>query len=177
MWRALRRTVAQLTGARLRAASALAALLGLIAATPEPQPSAIDLTKIQPKALLPKVPLHTEFVVEINKLGQVSKIDSAKMSADRVYNVQTYGNAEQAFIRTPDGHALPGSYRLTYDYDPKTARIKRDVALITAGGVDANAPGLVYTIQDYVQKHQHKATPAPAPAPSVRIERPATPKE
>ena len=175
MRRPFRRAVAQLSADRLRAAAALAVLLGAVAATPAPKPSAIDLTKIQPKSLLPKVPLHTEFVVDVNKLGQVTKIDSGKMSADHTYNVQTFGNAEQAFIRTPNGKAIPGSYRLTYDYDPKTARIKRDVALVKAGGVDANAPGLVKTMEEYVRTHQH--SPSPAPAPSVRIERPATPKE
>ena len=103
--------------------------LTLLAATPapapQPTPYRIDLTKIQPKSLLPKVPLHTEYVVAVNKLGQVTRIISGKGSKDKTYNLQTAGNALQAFIRTPDGKAISGSYRLTYDYNPKTARIHR----------------------------------------------------
>jgi hypothetical protein len=153
--------------ASLRAAlCAAVAALTLLAATPAPAPHAtpyrIDLTKIQSKALLPKVPLHTEYVVAINKLGQVTRIISATPSKDRTYNLQTAGNALQAFIRTADGKALSGSYRLTYDYSPKTMRIHREVALVRAGGVDPNAEGMVYRMFDDVQKHAKKtASPAP----------------
>ena len=102
------------------------------AATPAPRPTPyrIDLTKVQPKSLLPKVALHTEYIVAVNKLGQVTRIISGKTSKDRTYNIQTAGNALQAFIRTPEGKAIPGSYRLTYDYSPKTTRIHRDVAAL-----------------------------------------------
>jgi hypothetical protein len=34
-----------------------------------------------------------------------------------------------------------GTYRLTYDYDPKTARVRRDVTLVRQGGVDPDAKG------------------------------------
>ena len=66
----------------------------------------------------------------VNKLGQVTRILSGKPSKDRTYNLQTGGNALQAYIRTSDGKAIAGSYRLTYDYSPKTTRIHRDVALV-----------------------------------------------
>ena len=152
----------------LRAAlcAALAAFT-LLAASPSPAPTPyrIDLTKIQPKSLLPKVPLHTEFIVAVNKLGQVTHIISGKPSKDRIYNIQTAGNALQAFIRTPDGKAIPGSYRLTYDYSPKTARIHRDVALVKAGGVDPNAEGAVYKMMDDVEKRAKAAKAAHTPAP------------
>jgi len=151
--------------APLRAALCAAfAALALLGATPAPKPpNRIDLTKIQPKALLPKVPLHTEFVVAVNKLGQVTHVISAKPSKDKTYNLQTYGNAMQAFIRTPDGKAISGSYRLTYDYNPKTARVRRNVALVKAGGVDANAPGAVTQMLEDVHKH---GKPPGKPAPT-----------
>ncbi len=161
--------------APLRAALCAAfAAFTLLAATPAPHPTPyrIDLTKIQPKSLLPKVPLHTEFVVAVNKMGQVTRIISGKPSKDRTYNIQTAGNALQAFIRTPDGKAIPGSYRLTYDYSPKTTRIHRDVALVKAGGVDPNAEGAVYQMMDDVKKHEKaaaKAAHTPAPERTAAV--------
>jgi len=155
--------------APLRAALCAAfAACTLLAATPSPVPTPyrVDLTKIQPKSLLPKVPLHTEFIVAVNKRGQVTRIISGKSSKDRTYNIQTAGNALQAFIRTPDGKAISGSYRLSYDYSPKTTRIHRDVALVKAGGVDPNAEGAVYQMMDDVKKRaKAPKTPGPQPPP------------
>lgn len=156
---------------------AVIAAFTLIAATPAPKPTRyrVDLTKIQPKALLPKTSLHTEYVVAVNKLGQVTHIMSAKMSKNKTYNLQTAGNALQAFIRTPDGKAISGSYLLTYDYSPKTTRIHRDVALVKAGGVDPNEEGAALKMIDDVRKHAkpHPGETAPqrgeiAPAPLER---------
>jgi hypothetical protein len=163
----VRRAVAQLTRAHLQAAlCAAAAAFALLAATPAPKaPYRIDLTKIQPKALLPKVVLHSEYIVAVNKLGQVTHIISGKVSKDKTYNLQTYGNAMQAYIRTPDGTAVSGSYRLTYDYNPKTTRVRRDVELVRAGGVDANAPGAVTRMFADLEKH-HKPGPSPSPGPA-----------
>ncbi|HEV8022270.1 MAG TPA: hypothetical protein VGP41_13440 [Candidatus Lustribacter sp.] len=140
-----------------------AAAFALLAATPAPFPTPVrvDLTKVQPKSLLPKVPLHTEFIVAVNKLGQVTHIVSGKPSKDRDYNLHTAGNALQAFIRTPDGKAISGTYKLTYDYNPKTERVHRDVALIKAGGVNPNEEGAVNKMVEDVQKHAKTATPAP----------------
>ena len=117
---------------------AVAGAAALIAATPAPEgtPVRIDVMKLQPKELLPTVPLHTEFVVEVNRLGQVVRVRSGKSSKNDAYNAQTYGNALQAFIRKPDGKVVLGTYRLTYDYSPKTGRVRRDVALVKAGGVN-----------------------------------------
>jgi hypothetical protein len=151
MWTALRAT--------LCAGLASVALLGAVP-SPAPSPYRVDLTKIQPKALLPKVPLHTEYVVAVNKLGQVTHVLARKISKDKIYNLQTYGNAMQAFIRTGDGHAISGSYRLTYDYSPKTARVHRDVQLVRAGGVDPNALGAVNRMIEDVRAHAKKS-PAP----------------
>lgn len=171
--------VPALTLAALIAASSVAS-----AATPKPAPRGeqtplpIDLGKVTPKRLFPKVKLHTEFVVEVNKLGQVTRIRSGKSCPDLTYNAQTYGNALQAFIRTPDGDAIPGVYRLTYDYDPKTQRIHRDVALLWAGGVNANAEGAAIQMMKVAAKSHPAArsakvvvTPAPHPAPTVNIQR------
>ncbi len=145
---------------------------GAATATPPPR---VDITKIQPKALLPKTRLHTEFVVETNRYGQVVRVRSGKSSPNAGFNTQTYGNALQAFIRTPDGRAIPGSYRLTYDYDPRTERVHRDVALIHAGGVNVNARGAALTLMDIARKNSHNLTPqqssAPVPAPSVNMKR------
>jgi len=154
------------------------------AATPAPHaaphqaskpPARIDLTKIQPKELLPKTKLHTEFVVETNKYGQVTRVRSGKASPNQGFNTQTYGNALQAFIRTPDGHAIAGSYRLTYDYDPRTARVRRDVALLHAGGVNANAKGAATELMELARKHSHDVTQQqpqkPQPAPVVNLKR------
>jgi hypothetical protein len=150
----IRSALAQLTCAPLRAAlcAALAAV-ALLGATPTPKS-------------LPKVPLHAEYVVAINKLGQVTRVLSAKTSKDKPYDLETYGNALQAFIRTPDGRAIPGRYRLTYDYNPKTTRVHRDVELVGVGGVDPNALGAVNRMIEDVQKHAKRpAKPAPPATP------------
>jgi hypothetical protein len=146
---------------RAAACAALAAVALLAAApSPSPSPNRVDLTKVQSKALLPKVPLHTEYIVAVNKLGQVTHVLSGKVSKDKTYNLQTYGNAMQAFIRTTDGKAISGRYKLTYDYNPKTTRVHREVALVATGTVDANAPGAVTQMYADVRKHQKAATKA-----------------
>jgi len=136
------------------AAVALAApcLAARAQTTPAPHPSAT--------IALPKVQLHAELFVDTNKLGQVSRVVSIKPSKDKGFNTQAYGNAAQAFIRTPNGEAVPGLYRLTYDYDPATQKVRRTVDLVKAGGVDPNAPGIVTLLQknlDEAQKHQAQA--------------------
>ncbi len=142
------------------------------APTPHRTPYRINLTKLQPKSLLPKVPLHTEYVVAVNKLGQVTRVLSGKTSNNKIYNLQTFGNAMQAFIRTADGKAISGSYRLTYDYSPVTTRVHREVVLVKAGGVDPNAQGAVNRMMDDVRKHAKKPAPVgsaqmtPGPQPS-----------
>jgi len=139
-------------------------------ATPSPKPGApvrIDVLKIQPKALLPKQKLHSEFTVETNRLGQVTRVRSAKNSRDLTFNAQTYGNALQAFIRTPDGRAVAGTYKLTYDYDPKTARVHRDVELLRSGGVD---PNTTCAALDIIRKAH--ARPSPSPGPAVHAPHP-----
>jgi hypothetical protein len=131
------------------------------AADPEPAasklPVRIDLTKIQPKSLLPKHAEHTEFVVAINKLGQVTRVIAQKRSDNPTFNAQTVGNALQSFIRTPDGLVVLGTYRLTYDYDPKTQRVRRDVALVRQGGVDPDAKGAAVVMMEKAQRQEEQA--------------------
>ena len=140
------------------------------ARAPTPPPGAIDVTKAQPKELLPKTALHTEFIVEVNKLGQVSRVRSGKWSKNVSFNEHTYGNALQAFIRTPDGKAIPGVYKLTYDYNPKTTRVRRDVALVKRGGVNAGATGAATQMMAIARKNRNRTPPpvvvAPAPSPA-----------
>jgi hypothetical protein len=143
------------------------------AATPPPTaPVRINVEKLQPRAIFPKVKLHVELIVEINRLGQVTRVRSIKPSHDQGFDAHTYGNALQAFIRTSDGHVVLGTYRLTYDYDPKTLRVRRDVALVKRGGVDPNAQGAVLEMMAVARRSASRtaharATPAPSPAPSV----------
>jgi hypothetical protein len=148
--------------ARWRQFFALAPIVALVplsavAATPSPPPASasphpantrpphgpvrVEVTKVPPKSALPKHAEHTEYVVEINKLGQVARVASGRTSDSPSFNAETYGNALQAFIRTPDGHVVVGTYRLTYDFDPKTGRVRRDVTLVRQGGVDPDAKG------------------------------------
>jgi len=151
----------------LFAAAALAATCTpSLAATkpPTPPPGAIDVMKLQPKQLLPKTKLHTEFVVEANKMGQVSRVKSWKKSNDVAFNEHTYGNALQAFIRTADGRAIAGVYRLTYDYNPQTQRIRRDVALLHAGGVDPNAQGAANEMMAIARRNRNRPMPTAPPA-------------
>ena len=145
---------------------------------PHPAPTRINVEKLQPKSLLPKRKLHVELVVETNRLGQVTRVRSGKSSPDDVFNLHMYGNALQAFIRTADGKAIPGTYRLTYDYDPKTTRVHRDVELLHAGGVDPNAKGAATDMMDIAKRNQNRTpppsiwvTPVPNPAPSVNVKR------
>ena len=164
-------------------AAVLAASTGALAATPAPHappPKRINVESLQPKSLAPKIRLHTELVVEVNKYGQVARVRSIKPSHDQGFDSKAYGNALQAFIRTPDGNAISGSYRLTYDYDPKTYRVHRDVALLKAGGVDPNAEGAAIQMMRIAHRNKDRtpppvattaATSAPAPAPSVNIKR------
>jgi len=147
------------------AAAALGSLLLPAAAqTPAPgrTPYRIDVTKIQPRSLLPTKPLHDDFIVAINKKGQVARVLSGHRSGNTAFDEHTYGNALQMFIRTTDGRVVLGKYRVNYDYDPHTERIRRTIALVSTGGVDPNAVGAVADML----KHAHKAPAAVIPAPT-----------
>jgi hypothetical protein len=156
----LRGTFTQLT-----ARAALALLVVAIVAPLCAGAQAAQAPNPHATVVVPKVPLHTEIFVDVNKYGQVSRMVSFKPSKDVPFNTQTYGNAEQAFIRKPDGTALPGLYRLSYDYDPVTKRVKRGVMLVKAGGVDPNERGLVTTMETDMKEHAMRQQPPSSPLP------------
>jgi hypothetical protein len=155
------------------------------AATPSPAPrrtipSRISIEAITPKSSYPTVPLQTSVLVDVNKLGQVTKARFEHACKSPSFNTQTFGNALQAFIRTPDGRAIPGQYRLSYSYDPKKplrSRIHRDVALVHEGGVDANAPGAATEMMAVAHKNglraaqraQAASKPAATTPPAVHL--------
>jgi hypothetical protein len=149
-------------GALLGVAGAIA----LIAASPVPGP-----TRINPKDLLPKTKLHSEFIVDVNKLGQVTRVRSMKSSGDATFNAQTYGNAQQAFIRKPDGSVVVGQYKMTYDFNPGTGRVHREALLYKRGGVDPNAKGLANEMEEIARRHSPEpSAPAVNPAAPVRTD-------
>jgi hypothetical protein len=139
-------------------------------------PPRIDVLKAQPKSLAPKTALHVEYTVEINKLGQVARVRTVKPSHNQPFDEKTYGNALQAFIRTPEGQVVVGTYKLIYDYDPRTMRVRRDVALVKAGGVDPEAKGAATDMMEIARRNRDRTPPpsfnvTPGPAPSVNIHR------
>ena len=125
-----------------------------VKAAPSPSPA------VHPHVIatwpVPKVAEHAEIIVQTNGKGQVVSAKIDKPSPDKVFNTQVYGNALQAFIRTPDGNSVTGLFRLTYDYDPKTAKVKREVSFIKAGG-DPNAIGAVPQMLETAKKGQQHA--------------------
>ena len=124
------------------------------AATPHPNPSAtLTPIKIHP----PTTKLHTEYLVEVNKMGQVVRVKSGKMSPNRLFDTETYGNALQMWIRHPDGTAEVGLYRVAYDYDPKTHHVHRDVAIVSAGGSWGEEQGAANQMIDLAHKESRDA--------------------
>ena len=105
----------------------LAAATAAPHASPQAQPTFVP-------AALPKVPLHTEFFAEVNKKGQVVRVEHGLFSKDGFFNEHTFGNVMQMWIRHPDGTATVGLFRVTFDYDPKTKGVHRDFTLVKAGG-------------------------------------------
>ena len=127
---------------KIRITAALLLALGTIAATPAPSPL--------PSPIMPKVKMHTEFLVQVNAKGQVVRVKDghgAKECTKQTeaqcdfFNAQTYGNVLQMWIRHPDGTAETGLYKVTYDYNPQTHNVKREVAIVSRGGDWANKEG------------------------------------
>ena len=138
-------------------AFALFAVLSALASAPARTAASPTPPAAQPR--LPSAAEHTEYVVEVNKKGQVTRVRSGKSSRDTAFNAMTYGNALQVYVRTPDGRAISGTYRLTYDYDPKTRDVRRTVGLIHAGGVDPNALGAVDEMAAINRRRASRQTP------------------
>jgi hypothetical protein len=161
------------TRAAILRAATLAAIFTMawapgVAATPPPSGSPHPAPVATPH--LPNIPLHTEVIVEVNKMGQVVRVKSTKPCKVPTFNVQTFGNALQMWIRHPDGSAQVGLYRVTYDYDPKTQKVTRQVYLISAGGSWANDEGAANAMIDTAKKEAAEARAAQqhqSPLPSL----------
>jgi hypothetical protein len=132
------------------------------APTPHPSPQSTRIV-----IHLPKYPLHSEVVVEVNAKGQVVRIKSVKPSKLLSFNYQTYGNALQMWIRkchtegnTSSCTADVGLYRITYDYDPKTTNVTRRVAIISHGGNWGNDPGAATVMMEMYRKQAEAAAAA-----------------
>jgi hypothetical protein len=157
------------------AAVLVAAAPAFAASTPAPKPrptlpQRINVKGLQPRSLFANKPEHVEVVVEVNRMGQVARVRSIRPSHDQGFDAHCYGNALQAFIRTPDGNAIPGVYRLTYDYDPNTLNVRRDVALLWRGGVNPNAKGAANEMMEIARRNRNRTPPpavTPGPVPSV----------
>lgn len=146
--------------ATLFLASLGAPAIAQAAAQPSPRPL--------PTPVFSKVPLHTEFVVEVNELGQIVRVKSGKSCKDPTFNAQTYGNVLQMWIRRPDGSAIVGLYRVTYDFDPGSRKVRRGIALLKTGGDWAEKRGAANDMMDtadrlskkYQNQQQHSNLPS-----------------
>ncbi len=107
------------------------------------RPALHAVPRALPTPRLPNQRLHTEFTVEVNHLGQIVRVKTGKESTYPPFNAMTYGNVLQMFIRRPDGSAVVGMYRVTYDYDPHTKNVHRNVNILSQGGDWANEEGAV----------------------------------
>ena len=155
------------------AALLAAAILGLPALAPIARAAATH-PLMTPRP--PSVALHTEFVVEVNRLGQVVRVTQKHGCKDLNFNAHTLGNVLQMWIRRPDGTALVGLYRVTFNYNPHTHGIVRNVALVRAGGNWGNDPGAANQMVDDAkriqQEHEHPNLPSlkkllkPTPKPT-----------
>jgi hypothetical protein len=85
------------------------------------------------------------------------RVKSSKPTKYSTFNVQTYGNAMQMWIRRPDGTATVGLFKVTYDYDPKTHKISRNIALLSTGGSWANDEGAANAMLDLAKKEALEA--------------------
>ena len=135
-----------------------ALLLGLplAAGAATPAPSSGNEAPL-PKITLPTTALHTEFLVKVNKKGQVVSSKPAKLSKADTFNVQTFGNSMQMWIRKEDGSATVGLFRVTYDYDPKTHKVHREIALVSAGGDWGDKEGAANVMFDTAEKQAEEA--------------------
>jgi hypothetical protein len=131
--------------------------LPVAAATPTPKPTTAP--KMVPHPPVPKVAEHTEFIVEVNAKGQVVRVKSAKGTGakDQFFNAQTYGNVLQMWIRHPDGTAEVGLYKVTFDYDPKTKKVFRNVSLVQAGGNWGNEKGAATEMMETAERESRQA--------------------
>jgi hypothetical protein len=122
-----------------------------------PKPSASPQVIRIPKPHFPTERLHAEYVVEVNHKGQVVRIKSGKGTKYPTFNAQTYGNALQMWIRKPDGTAVVGLYRVSYDYDPKNHEVSRKISLVSTGGNWGNDEGAANVMIDTAKREADEA--------------------
>ena len=134
---------------------ALTAPAGAAAKPTKPAP------RPMPTIRFSKVPLHDEFVVQVNKRGQVVRVKSGKDTPNYTFNAQTYGNVLQMWIRHPDGTAQVGTYKVTFDYNPANHDIHRSVALIKAGGDWGDKQGAADQMMEIYRKNEAKGAVKP----------------
>lgn len=154
--------------------AALAAVTGsaaLAASTPAPKANPTPHPTRTLLIHLPTVPLHTEMVVEVNKKGQVVRVKSTKWCKVSSFNVQTFGNALQMWIRRPNGTAQVGLYRVTYDYNPKKGMVERHVAIISRGGTWGDQEGAADRLMRMAHEQAIKAQQAQMEAQKKAQER------
>jgi len=153
----------------------LLAAVALVAATPAPHGSRTPLPSV-PLVHFPSVPLQTQFIVEVNRKGQVVRVASARGCRYEFFNVQTYGNVLQMWIRHPDGTADVGLYRVSYYYTPRTRTVSRHVALVKLGGTWANAEGAANAMLDIARRAEASADGRNLPPLQNIIGRTPTPR-
>lgn len=124
------------------------------AATPPPSANA---QPAMPAIKLPAVPLHTEYLVEVNKKGQVVKSKPSKLSKLDTFNLMTYGNTLQMWIRKPDDSATVGTFRVTFDFDPKTKKVTRNIALVSEGGDWGDQEGAATSMYEEAERQLQAA--------------------
>lgn len=140
---------------RLRFAALAAALLAFpLTAAAASSPAPIPTPK------LPATALHVDLQVEVNKLGQVVRVLHGNLSGDRAFDTMTIGNALQMWIRDQQGStitAVPGLYRLNYDYNPSTHSVHRGVTLLSRGGKWVNESGAATLMAAEAQREARDA--------------------
>lgn len=137
------------------------ALVALALALAVPAGAATRTPRPMPTIRFSKVPLHTEFVVEVNKRGQVVRVKSGKDCPNLTFNAQTYGNVLQMWIRHPDGSAEVGLYKVTFDYTPANHAVHRRIALVKAGGNWGDKQGAADQMMDLYRKNESKGAVKP----------------
>ncbi len=125
--------------------------IALLAAGPTPSPAPMPTPKPPTHAL------HAQYTVEVNRNGQVVRVDHGTFSGDYAFDTMTLGNAMQMWIRRPNGTAVAGLYRVNYDYDVRTKKISRVPSLISAGGTWSNKPGAATLIVKEAQRQTQEA--------------------
>lgn len=134
------------------AAASVVATLAPASAQTSPKPSGSPHPVALPSPHLPTHALHAEYVVEVNKKGQVVKVKSGTVTNIPTFNTETYGNALQMWIRKPDGTATVGLFKVTYDYDPSNHMVKRNVSLISTGGDWGDTEGAATVMLEMAKK-------------------------